>query len=642
MSELTKGKDSLVGFCSAPWTDCISYADGALKACDRNPTSFGNWQTDGLKKTWESEKFQEFRKAVAEGRYPDTDCASCHNNGTQRTAESSLAGAVMHHREVLGKFVGEKHIPILDRFFDVLPLWKKRTRETDEFIDSVTAYLDQVERDHAQSLAENTEFRLAVTKFRVITETFFDYLAGELKPRRVATFRQSQLQAKCTARCIMCAGKYTGEIVDGPTMDEKYVDEAFAEIEDVTDFWCNGAEYLYYKEWRKIATMLASQGVKLRVSTNGILLTEPTIKFMVDNKMLRFLTMSLDAATKQTMESTRINVNFDKNMERIRYLLQYAHEHNHYFEFTAAFVMMKRNLEELPAFIRLIHSLRPQGCRQLITILLQPLENFDIPNYRRFVHGEHHVLLGEKRLREIILEARQAQLETGVAVTFYNQKLGDFIDAGMPFPKYFPRRSDVDLLLADFNRTDSKIAYIEEPLAARLPALQAKSGSDRAGLLAAIIQETFLLIQNQAVLAEIMGAYPDFAGKLKLVVPTWTENFLNKLVAPEAAEAGVESNSVSVTKLETENSVAMVVKDSTSSIIVESAAENTNVGRKLFLTALSHLYVGIHHVKSKLIGNRKSLLLWKLSVIYRNILGTFGLRIEALPVQTSGSEARRS
>jgi hypothetical protein len=374
------------------------------------------------------------------------------------------------------------------------------------------------------------------------------------------------------------------------------------------------------------------------VSTNGILLTEPTIKFMVDNKMLRFLTMSLDAATKKTMESTRVNVNFEKNMERIRYLLAYAHEHNHYFEFTAAFVMMKRNLEELPAFIRLIHSLRPQGCRQLITILCQPLENFDIPNYRRFVHGEHHVLLGEKRLREIFLEARRAEIETGVTITFYNQKLSDFIAQGMPFPQYFPRRSDVDLLLADFNRADTKIAYLEEPLAARLPALQAKYRDDRTGLAAALVSETRLLIQANAVLAEIMRAYPDFEGKLQLVLPSWAENFLRKSTGP--APIVSDPAAVSVTKLPAENAVAMVVKNATGSIIVEPTINSANPWKRKFLLGLSHAYVGVHHVKSKLIGNRKSLLLWKLSVAYRNILGTFGLRIQALPISKSGERSR--
>ncbi|MGZ3695399.1 MAG: radical SAM protein [Bdellovibrionota bacterium] len=633
----TQPNEKLIGFCSAPWTDCITYADGELKACDRNVASFGNWQKDGLKTTWNSDKFKEFRRAMAEGRYPDQDCASCHNNGTQRTAESSMGGAFHTHVEYLQKFLGMPWIKPAEEFRELLKD-KKSSKKSQEAIPAFYEFLQSLKAAHAKAFAEDKEFHLAIVKLNVIAEALEDYLHGSLQPRRVATFRQSQLQAKCTARCVMCAGKFTGEIVDGPTMDEEFVDEAFAEIEDVTDFWCNGAEYLYYKGWKKIALMLAEQGTKLRVSTNGILLTEPTIKFMVDNKILRYLTVSLDAATKETLESTRVNVNFEKCMDRIRYLLAYANEKELEFEFTAAFVMMKRNLEELPAFIRLIHSLRPPGCKTLVTVLCQPLENFDVLNYRRFVHEEHHVLFGEKKLREIFTDTYAAHLETGIQVSFYNQKLKDFMAEGMPFPKYFPRKSDVDIFLVDLVRGDAKSGFLQAPMEKELPILLARAGSDTQKLQLEVLRKAREIISANAVVQEVAQAFPELLPKLENVLPKWVENFCAKVGSLQEAPASsamkvesIESSQENVRK--SEKPLGLVVTSVNESILVQTSAESSQLlPQRLFLLALSHLYISAHRIKNKVIGDRKSLLLWNISVTYRRALGLLGLRISPLPI----------
>ena len=213
---------------------------------------------------------------------------------------------------------GEQHIPELAALHPLL-LLKTTSPQSEKALELYFSCLNKLQKKALSEGEPHHELHLAINKLRVLGEALEDYLKGELLPRRLGTFRQSQLQAKCTARCVMCAGKYTGEIVNGPTMDSKYTDEAFADPEDITDFWCNGSEYLFYKDWKKVALMLRKEGIRMRVSTNGILLTESTIDFMIDNDLLGFVTLSLDAATKETMESTRIRVNYDKNMQRIRY-----------------------------------------------------------------------------------------------------------------------------------------------------------------------------------------------------------------------------------------------------------------------------------------------------------------------------------
>jgi radical SAM protein with 4Fe4S-binding SPASM domain len=460
-------KDSSVkdlgGFCSAPWTDAIAYANGELKACDRCVLSFGNWQKEGLEKLWRGEKLQSFRAEIAQGRYPHEDCRSCHNNGTQRTAASSLRSAYFVHQTVIRKHFGM--LPAIEElpkaFFQ-----QKRSSETDALLSGFFQELERLRADLPLELRGDSELERALKKLCVIGESLEDYLNASLIPRRVATFRQAQLQAKCTARCVMCAGKFTGEIVDGPTMDSEHASEAFAAIEDVTDFWCNGAEYLFYKDWKKVALMLAQEGVKTRISTNGILLTEDAVRFLVDKQVLDLLTVSMDAASKEMLESIRINVKFEALLERLHFLFRYAREKQYYFQFTASFVMMRKNLHELPEFIRSIRRIAGDDYSPPLTVLCQPLENFSIPEYRSFVHQEHHALIGEDRLKKIFLAASEAGKANRIIVRFYNQTLDDFIAQGMQFPRFFPKELDAELFLKSANTfVDRFIA--ENPLTER-------------------------------------------------------------------------------------------------------------------------------------------------------------------------------
>lgn len=646
--------EKLIGFCSAPWTDCISYADGALKACDRNFASFGNWQENGLKKTWESDAFQEFRRSIREGRYPDQDCASCHNNGTQRTATSSLIGAYAIHYNFLMKFLGREkddHIPELADLYPLLSL-NTRSPESDRVFPLFFAFLDRLREEHREACESNPELRNAIVKLRVVGESLEDYLNGALKPRRVATFRQSQLQAKCTARCVMCAGKFTGEIVDGPTMDTKYEDEAFAEREDITDFWCNGAEYLFYKDWKKVALLLKQEGVSMRVSTNGILLNEPTIDFLLERKLLGFLTLSLDAATKETMESIRVRVNYEKTLQRIRYLLRRATEAGQNFEFTAAFVMMKRNLHELPAFVRLVKELMPPDCGPQVTVLCQPLENFSIDGYRQFVHQEHHSLLGEAELRKLFEEVHRAQQETGLDVRFYNQKLPDFVAAGMPFPKYFPRQMDVDIFMANI-KAGAPI-WPENALDIDRLIRQSAYGRDRfCADLTAFVRS---YCEQNAVIAGTLREFPAFAADLERLLPEYMDTLTIKF-EKQALPAKCDGTALSVRKYAFR---PFCVGDFVYSFVGESAGKIDRIQANLVLlqdgsivsTAglhhvdsdvpppahpsslrglavlqLGRMVLRVHWLKESLLGGIRSPLLWKLSVAYRSLLASFGVRM---------------
>jgi hypothetical protein len=50
-----------------------------------------------------------------------------------------------------------------------------------------------------------------------------------------------------------------------------------------------------------------------------------------------------------------------------------------------------------------------------------------------------------------------------------------------------------------------------------------------------------------------------------------------------------------------------------------------------FLLACAHTFMFAHECKDRLVGKRRSLLLWRLSQVYRAGFGAAGLRVPAIP-----------
>jgi hypothetical protein len=270
----------------------------------------------------------------------------------------------------------------------------------------------------------------------VIGQVTKAFLEGNLKPPIVAPFRQVQLTAKCNARCIQCPGLYTGEIVNGQALDEKYIEDAFFQVENIFDFFMMGSEFLVYKRWKKIADYLVSNGVKLSISTNGIRLIPENIRYLIDNQVVRVLNISMDAANKETLESIRVNVKFDELIKNIAFLFRYATEKKYDFNLSISFVLMKRNYDEFPKLVKLIHQLRGGNPLPRVQVYCQSLENYGSPEeYVDFMSREHHTLIDKADLVKTFKETLKISKSTGIQVgAFYSHQLENFIEDGCPFP----------------------------------------------------------------------------------------------------------------------------------------------------------------------------------------------------------------
>lgn len=438
------------GFCSAPFTDLIAYADGELRPCDRNNYSFGNWQKNGLKRTWNSEAARAFRRKVAAGEFPNSDCESCFNTRTHRLAHRCLGSAFKVHYQTVAYHTGTNYPEIANLY--------NHMYEHDVGSDFSTNLQAALSIIAGLAGSDNEKVRTSAAKLRVIAESLADYLYGNEVVRRVAPFRQVQLTAKCNSRCIMCIGKFTGEIMHGPTMPDEFAQEAFAEGQDIVDFFSNGSEFLLHNKWRDIALKLKRESnTKLRFSTNGILLNRKNIRFLIDNELIDTLTVSMDGASKETLESTRVNVRYEPLLENIRYMFEYARARRYRFHAVFGFVFMRRNHHEFPQFIDMIYRLRGPSPTVESTVLLQTLENMNVPEYRSFLLQEHHDLIDRAECRRVLADAYQRAKKRKVNVNLYGRSFRQFLYEGLSLPRYFYRDSDVAYMRDNISQYEQKV-----------------------------------------------------------------------------------------------------------------------------------------------------------------------------------------
>ncbi len=465
--ESASDNTALKGFCAAPWVEAVLYNNGNLLTCCRNNKVFGRWKEEGIDKCWHSEEYQKFRKSIVLGKFPNEECKNCYYNGTSRPLRTELFTPFHYNAQIVSEYFGHKNKVL----YAILPQFdlKYASSNTMDVLGKYFTVLADMERKMSSYPASVSH---AINKLRVIGKLAKAFLEGDLRPPVVGAFRQVELTNRCNARCVMCPGKYAGTIVNGCELDERHLKEAFSRTDDIIDFFMNGTEFLFYTNWQKVADYLVNSGIKLSLSTNGILLSPHNIRHLIDNKIPLKVNISMDGATKETLESIRINVNYNKLIDNINYLLSYASQKKHDFYISFSFVLMKNNYQELPQLIKLVGSLmngtiypnlnklvrltgelkrlqyplitslvRLAGSffKRLrypsVNVLCQALETYDIKTYREFVYEQHHTLIEEEKLKAMFKEALRESRKAGIRVNvFYSYGINDFIKRGFPFP----------------------------------------------------------------------------------------------------------------------------------------------------------------------------------------------------------------
>jgi len=161
---------------------------------------------------------------------------------------------------------------------------------------------------------------------------------------------------RCNLRCIMCYSVlHNGEMVNEDfTLDEfkKIAEELFPITKELrlscaTEPFMNKQFSLFLKETARYNIPFTMY------VTNGLMMTEPMIDATIDAK-INYVNISIDGASKKTYESIRINSNFEKVIRNIKLLKAKKKSLNlDYPIIGLTYVLMKRNITEVPAFIEL-------------------------------------------------------------------------------------------------------------------------------------------------------------------------------------------------------------------------------------------------------------------------------------------------
>jgi molybdenum cofactor biosynthesis enzyme MoaA len=427
-------------FCASPWAEGVLRMDGKLLTCCKNAHSQGNWLTAGVDAAWLSPEFVSFREKVIAGEYPDELCRVCHSNGTAQSLKQLLQRAIREYGTML-QGAGAVGVADMRHLFDILD----HKKPDDRFREVIAKARKRCAtwRLHSKVFLLPAHALLFVSKFEKIITVIDDFVSGNPRPSVVAPFRQGNLIAVCNARCIHCPGLFTGEISEGAVVNggrfkEMPVDDverAFAREDDIIDFFMNGSEFLFSKAWEDVAKRLQRQGVRVRFSTNGMLLTERNADLLIKNRYLGKLNVSLDGGTKETIEAVRVRVKYDRVMQNLDYLLRLAAVERYSFVFSLSFALMTDNYRTLPDFVDLAARLRDINPAIVPSILVQPLAKKGIDSYGAFFREHHPSLIDHSELRERFesMLARSEALKIPVVV-FFTHALADFIKRGCPIP----------------------------------------------------------------------------------------------------------------------------------------------------------------------------------------------------------------
>jgi sulfatase maturation enzyme AslB (radical SAM superfamily) len=160
----------------------------------------------------------------------------------------------------------------------------------------------------------------------------------------------------CNLECVMCNGTFSSAIrahrENLPPRPRAYSDEFIESLRPYLPH-LNRAKFLggepfliaeYYRIWE----MMVEDGLKVlsHVTTNGTQFNKRVEKFM--EKLDFAFAVSLDGATKATIESIRVNANYEEQMAILRRLRDYTDERK--TDLSLTFCFMRQNWHEFGDF----------------------------------------------------------------------------------------------------------------------------------------------------------------------------------------------------------------------------------------------------------------------------------------------------
>ncbi len=176
----------------------------------------------------------------------------------------------------------------------------------------------------------------------------------------------------CNLECVQCYGELSSSIRKNrdklPPLKRVYSNEFFEELREFlphlrVSLFLGGEAFLSAENFR-IWDMMIADGLTTHthIVTNGTQLNDRVVRVL--SALPCTVSISLDGATKETVESIRLNANFDEILGNIRTIQQYS-------KVELSFCIMPQNYHEFADFLVLAERL---GCGATANTVYQPPE----------------------------------------------------------------------------------------------------------------------------------------------------------------------------------------------------------------------------------------------------------------------------
>lgn len=164
-----------------------------------------------------------------------------------------------------------------------------------------------------------------------------------------------------TPPCVMCTRN-----INSPTSEIECEDRIIQRVKqifpylDILYLHSNG-EPLYSSHFEQILEMVRPP-TKIRFNSNGHLLDERMANLIINSKVVDVINFSIDAASPETYQKIRPGGDFHTVIKNISRLAQIVRKKKlDYFTIIINMCLMKENIKEAPAFIRLAKRIGARG-----------------------------------------------------------------------------------------------------------------------------------------------------------------------------------------------------------------------------------------------------------------------------------------
>lgn len=188
-------------------------------------------------------------------------------------------------------------------------------------------------------------------------------------------FAQIEPIGRCNLACGMCTVNHRGDEV--ATLSVERYTALLDALPGLEALHLQGlGEPMLHPRFFDMVEIAAGRGIRVSANSNLTLLTPARVRRCIDSG-LAALSVSLDGATAATFEAVRHGANFGKVVRNLGRLTDARDAAGSALEVRGVMVLMRSNLDELPALVELLHAHRV--LELLVQRLSSDLEHEDLP-----------------------------------------------------------------------------------------------------------------------------------------------------------------------------------------------------------------------------------------------------------------------